>query len=125
MKNTHTLFLSIIALMFSAVTTAQEKKQLNDQQKTALVEQLKTDREKLALTEEQKGPFAEITKKYAEKMKEVNANTELSKLEKLKELKKLRMAKDEEIKVILTEDQFKIYEQIREDRKEKLRERRK
>jgi hypothetical protein len=125
MKNVKTVLACVMALCLSTVTQAQEKAQAADSQRQESVDRLKSDVSRLSLTEEQKAPFLEITKKYAEKVKAVNANTDLSKIDRLKEVKTLRIAKDEEVKSLLTEEQFKTYQEIREERKEKRREKRK
>lgn len=125
MKNVKKALTCLMMLVCGAVMQAQEKKEINEEQRQEFIDQLKADTAKLSLTEEQKPAFMEITKKYAEKAKEVNANTTLSKIDKLKEVKTLRIAKDEEMKTLLSEEQFKVYQEIREERKERRRERRK
>ncbi|AWI26535.1 hypothetical protein [Flavobacterium pallidum] len=108
-------------LLAATMATAQEKKEMNEEQRQEFIDQLKSDVSKLSLTEDQKAPFMEITKKYGEKAKEVNANTQLEKIQKLKEIKALRIAKDDEVKALLTAEQFKVYQEIREERKERRR----
>ena len=91
--------------------TAVEEKQLKDELKPKGME------ERLALTEEQKGPYKEINKKYAEKIKVLRENPEGDKIEKLKVAKSLQIDKDAEIKALLTEQQYTTYMDIRQERK--------
>ncbi len=125
MKNVKRVVACIMLFGCVVVMQAQDKKEMNEAQRQEFIDGLKADAAKLSLTEEQKAPFMEITRKYGEKMKEVNGNTALSKIDKLKQVKSLRIEKDAEIKALLTEEQFKIYQGIVDERKEKRRERRK
>ncbi|AWA30548.1 hypothetical protein HYN48_10855 [Flavobacterium magnum] len=115
------LLLPALLLTAGFTAVAQQEPQLNQKQNSEFIDQLKTDVKKLSLTEEQKAPFLEITRKYAEKAKEINADTSRKKIARLKEIKTLRINKDEEMKALLSEEQFKVYQDIRDERKARRR----
>lgn len=113
------LFLS---LWFNAMQ-AQSVSNFTDDQKEAVISQLKVDKERLALTPEQEGPFIEISKKYALKLKDLKASDENRKY-KFKKLKEIQGQKNEDIKSMLSNQQFITYLEIQSERKAKLKERR-
>lgn len=125
MKNLKFTLALIIGLAISSNTIqAQTKPAMPEERKAEMANQLKMDKEKLALTKEQEASYMEISKKYGEKLKSLRGNEEERKA-KMKEVKDLRDQKDAEMKVLLSEDQFKKYKEIQEERKEKMKGRRK
>lgn len=124
MKNSKVTFaLSLfLSLCFNAMQ-AQSVSNFTDDQKEAVISQLKVDKERLALTPEQEGPFIEISKKYALKLKDLKASDENRK-DKFKKLKEIQGQKNEDIKSMLSNQQFITYLEIQSERKAKLKERR-
>ena len=74
----------------------------------------------LQLTAEQEKPIHEINLKYANKTEELR-NTDESRSQKFKKLKDYNEAKDKELKVLLTEDQYKTYQAKKEEVKEEFK----
>lgn len=125
MKNLKFTLALIIGLAISSNTIqAQTKPAMPEDRKTEMVNQLKLDKEKLALTKDQEASYMEISKKYGEKLKSLRDN-DAERSAKMKEVKDLRDQKDAEMKVLLSEDQFKKYKEIQDERKEKMKGRRK
>ncbi|MGK4568615.1 hypothetical protein [Flavobacterium sp. 3HN19-14] len=127
MKNLKTSMTALaVGLLFSigAKAQVQEEKKLTNEQKKEIVENMKVNVERLALTDAQKEPFKEITKKYAEKAKAIKAGDE-TKIEKLKAAKALKEEKNAEMKTLLSESQYNTYLEIQNERKQKLLENRK
>lgn len=80
--------------------------------------------ENLSLNEDQTKKVSELNEKYAEKMGEIfqNANGDFSGMRE--KMGKLREEKNEELKTVLTEEQFKKYLELEEKRMEEMRQRR-
>ncbi|NER11842.1 hypothetical protein GWK08_00160 [Leptobacterium flavescens] len=79
---------------------------------------------KLNLSEAQKPRFIEISKRYADQMRNLQ-NSSKSRFGKYKEFKSIRKNKDAEMKRLLTADQFKTYKEIQKEVEKKVRENRK
>lgn len=123
MKNLKfTVALILGFLVVSNSLNAQSKPAISQDRKGEMVEQMKMDKEKLALSPEQEVKFKEISKKYAEKMKSLRADDEVKK-EKMEAIQKLKSEKDAEMKSLLSETQFKTYTTIQEERKMMRKER--
>ena len=120
MKN---LKISITTLMlFIAVAGfSQEQAKDSNAKKKEFAKEYKIAKEKLALTHEQEPKFTELTKFYAEKVKAVR-NSESTKKEKIKEFIEIRNQKNDAMKALLSEDQYKVYLQLSEERKLKMKE---
>jgi hypothetical protein len=76
-------------------------------------------KKELSITAEQEPGVQEVNMKYAQKAEELKAR-EGTKMEKFKELKAIDEAKDGELKSILSEEQFKVYQQKKEARQRKM-----
>ena len=85
---------------------------------------MKENRDRLNLTTEQEAPYKEITKRYALKLQGVKGST-MVRFEKLEKFKELQTQKNEEMKKLLSPEQFKTYIEIQEERKVKMMEKRK
>ena len=120
MKNLKTT-ISTLMLLIAVVGFSQEQKNDDKVQKKEFAKQYKIDKEKLALTPEQEPKFTELTKFYAEKVKAVR-NSESTKQEKIKEFIEIRNQKNDAMKALLSEDQNKVYLQLIEERKLKMKE---
>lgn len=124
MKNSKLVFALSLLFMFSFNSIqAQSKPKLSDEQKEAVVAQLKADKERLALTKEQEEPFMEISKKYLLQMKDLKQSDE-NRMEKFKALKEIQSQKNEEMKTLLNESQYVTYLDIQKERRAKLKDRR-
>jgi hypothetical protein len=112
------LALTILFTMSANIVTAQAT-----DKKAEMKEQMKAAKEKLALTADQEPKFMEISKKYALKMKEIKDGNQ-GKRDKFKAVKEIQSQKNEEIKMVLSEEQFKTYLQLQEERRAMMKERR-
>lgn len=108
------LIISFLFALNSNAIIAQET-----DKKEEMIEQLKIAKEQLSLSEKQELSFREITKKYAIKLKEIK-NNDSNKQDKMKMLKESRTAKDAEIKLLLTEEQYDKYLQMLEERRSQM-----
>jgi DNA-directed RNA polymerase subunit H (RpoH/RPB5) len=125
MKNLKfTIAFALFLVIGLTKSNAQTDKSLTDDQKSEMIQQMKMDKEKLALTETQEPIFKEITKKYGVQLKEVKESSE-AKRDKFRKLKTIRDEKNAEVKALLSEEQYKTYLTLQEERKEKMKERRK
>ncbi len=79
---------------------------------------------RLNLSEDQKEPFAEISKRYAIQLKDLK-NSGKSRYSKYKEYKNIERNKLSEMKVLLSKEQLKVYKELQEEVKKKLKEKRK
>ena len=100
----------ILLIVVSTATTAQGKK-MSDTQKKEVEEKLEQYFAKLNLTEGQKVSYREITKQYEEQYKFIK-DSGLSKTEKVEEIQKLKLQKDSEMEVLLSDEQFKEYKSL-------------
>ena len=122
-RKTYSFILAFFLMAFVQLN-AQVENGVTEEQKQEAIEQYKANAARLALTDGQKEPFKTITKKYAEKLKLVRASDE-SKVNKMKTVKALQSEKNAEMKVLLTESQFKTYLQIQDENVKKMKEKRK
>ncbi len=126
MKNVRQPVLLLIILLITAVTTKAQDKSIPPAADRAakLTEWMKTN---LQLTDEQLPKVQDINLKYANKADELRSMS-MGKRQKLQKLKSDGQAKDGELKAILTQDQYKIYEskkaELQKKFKEKAKERR-
>lgn len=113
-------FFAAVLLMLSFGVKAQSA----DSVKTtggraeALTEKMKT---KLSLTDEQVPQVQAINVKYAQKNQEIWAGSG-GKFAKFRALKSSQKAKGKEMKAVLNKDQYKKYEEMVEEMKNKARE---
>ncbi len=117
----HIFILAVLAL--TSTTIIAQEKELTEAQKTQIETQLEVYFEKLDLSEEQKPKFKEITKKYALQMKTLKSSNK-PKFAKYKEFKSIINFKNKEMKAILSNEQYKIYEETQEQMRRKMKEKR-
>jgi hypothetical protein len=79
--------------------------------------------EKLKLSDQQVEPIRAVNLKYAEKTGEIY-NSQKRKFRKLKEMRKMRENKDKELKTILTDEQYKMYEKNKNEMRERIKDKR-
>lgn len=123
MKNSKLIITGII-FSLSIAMNAQDKPKVSDEKKQEMVTKMKENRDRLNLTTEQEAPYKEITKRYALKLQGVKGST-MVRFEKLEKFKELQTQKNEEMKKLLSPEQFKTYIEIQEERKVKMMEKRK
>lgn len=117
MKNVKIIFsMAAVFILSTNTIIAQQKKTMSKEQKEVVQEQSKKNEELLALTEEQKIKYKEITKKYNGKLKALK-DSDANKMEKRKTIKKLEDDKNSELKSILSASQFNTYLEIKAERK--------
>lgn len=95
-----------------AETTPQERAELQTERMT----------EKLSLNESQKTQVYDLNLRYAEKMQQTYTGGG-GKLQRLKQMRAISQEKDQELKKVLTPEQYALYEKHREEMKEAMRER--
>lgn len=110
--------LIVTLLVASSITFAQDKK-LSEKQKEQAKEKLAQYFEKLNLSETQKTSYETIAKKYGEELKFVK-EASLSKQEKIKEVQRIQSEKDSELKELLSEEQYLVYQDFKTDQRKSL-----
>ena len=113
----------MLSVAFSTAASAQAEVQSTTTQ-PARESHFQENKERLAITPVQQRAYKEITKRYAEELKDVRQSS-LSREEKLEKAKEFMAAKDNEMKSFLSPDQFKVYLQMEEERKIRMTERKK
>tara|TARA_Y100000034_G_C6842855_1_gene381479 strand:+ start:635 stop:997 length:363 start_codon:yes stop_codon:yes gene_type:complete len=74
----------------------------------------------LALNEEQIPDYKEINKNFMEGLKDLR-NSGDNRSKRFEQMRKLSEKRDEDLKELLTEDQFKKYTKMQEERREQMR----
>lgn len=123
MKNLKIIY-TVALFSLTVAMNAQDKPNVSDEKKQEMVTKMKENRDRLNLTTEQEAPYKEITKRYALKLQGVKGST-MVRFEKLEKFKELQTQKNEEMKKLLSPEQFKTYIEIQEERKVKMMEKRK
>ena len=109
------IYFSLLLLM--AFTVSAQNPEFNREKANAAYE---AHIESLNLDKNQKIQFEEMDKKYQKKLKEIK-NNDQDRVTKFQYLKELRQERDEEMKLLLNEEQFKMYEQFKIQNKKKMR----
>ena len=109
------IYFSLLLLM--AFTVSAQNPEFNREKANAANE---AHIESLNLDKNQKIQFEEMNKKYQKKLKEIK-NNDQDRVTKFQDLKELRQERDEEMKLLLNEEQFKMYEQFKIQNKKKMR----
>lgn len=118
----HILILAIVMLI--GTSTVAQSGDFTAEQKTQFEEQQASYLDELDLSEDQTEKFKEISRRYAGQMKSLK-ESDKSRLSKYKELKSIQKNKNEEMKTLLSEEQYQIYEKMQEEMKKKMKEKRK
>jgi hypothetical protein len=121
MKKLQSTFALVFFLMIGLTITAQEKSPISDDKKQEIREQMKMDKEKLTLTDAQEVTYKEITKKYGTQLKALRDSGDKRK-DKHKKVKEMQEQKNVEMKGLLSEEQYKTYLELQEERRAKLKE---
>ncbi len=96
---------------------------MTEQEKQEAIARYQAYMEKLNLTEEQKPLVEEANMKYFEGLSTLKKSG-ASRLEKYKTFKSLSSTRDDEMKKILTPDQYKIYKENQAEQREQFKEQR-
>ena len=99
---------------------AQSKDNLSDDQKKEIKKQMEANEERLNLNEDQKNSYRRINRKYG-KMARVVRDEETERTAKKEKLEKIRDDRNGEMKVLLSADQYKIYQEIEAERQEQMK----
>ena len=111
-----TFFLSIITILMSITVSAQYSEIDIEKAKANIEEQF----ESLNLNDDQKTQLKEINEKYRLKLESIR-NSNKTRLAKFQTLQTLSKEKDAEMKLLLNEDQFKIYKTYQKQSRDKRR----
>lgn len=119
----HTIVTSILflaCLLFTAEAHSQsvESKATSEQRAKKMTDKMK---ETLSLADAQYQPIYEINLKYV-KINEQLKSSDDSKMTKFRNFKATQEAKAKEMKTVLTSDQYKEYEKLADEMKDKLKE---
>lgn len=105
-------------------TSPQDARKNNPNKKTPEERaKMMTDRmkEKLVLTDAQYTPVYNIHLKYAKKNEELKQSTE-DKKAKGQKFQALQTEKDKELKTVLTDEQYKKYQALKQEKKDEMKE---
>lgn len=105
------IIITVTLLLINIISSAQEKG-LTEEQKVKAKIELEQYFEKLQLTETQKQTYEAITRKYGEQLKFIKESG-LSKQKKIKEVQRIQADKDKELKQLLSEQQYQIYQDFK------------
>ena len=111
------IILLSVFLIFISNTISAQNLEFNIERAMSKIE---NHMESMKLNDDQKTQFKEINEKYRLKLESIK-NSDKTRFVKFQDLKKLRKEKNKEIKLILNEDQFKIYKTYQEQSKDKKR----
>lgn len=111
----------VLTAILSAGAFAQNK--MTDEQKQEAKARYEQYKQKLNLTDEQSKKVDAINATYFEGIAELKKSN-ASKLSKYRKFKTLNADRDKKMKEVLTKEQFKIYKQQQEERKEEFKQRR-
>ena len=110
-----------LAILLSATVSAQSK--LTDEQTKEAKAKYEEYKQKLNLNEDQSKKVDAINTTYFEGIAALK-NSNASKLSKYRKFKSLNSDRDQQMKDVLTKDQYKIYKEQQEERKEEFKQRR-
>lgn len=114
-----TILLLMLSMNFSDLN-AQSKDNLSDDQKKEMKKQMEANEERLNLNDDQKETYRKINHKYGKIAREVR-DEEVERAAKKEKLEKIRDERNGEMKVLLSDEQYKIYEEIEAERKEQMK----
>lgn len=111
----------VLTTIFSAGVLAQSK--MTEEQMKKAKARYEQYKQKLNLTNDQSKKVDAINTTYFEGIAELKKN-DASKLSKYRRFKSLSSDRDKKMKEVLTKEQYKIYKQQQEERKEEFKQRR-
>ncbi len=122
MKNFKIIISLVFLLIFSNTVKAQERIERTPEQKAEKMAEMKQNLEKLQLSAEQLTSFKEISKRYGEKRKGIISGN-ADRKEKHQQMQDLGSKKEDEMRKILSESQFKTYQELEQQHRAKMKER--
>lgn len=93
---------------------------MTEEQKEAFKKNMEEYVSSLNLTEDQKEAFKAINEKYATKMQAVKEG-DGSRRKKMKQLKTINKDKNEEVKALLSDEQYEIYKEKTKEMQQKMK----
>lgn len=108
---------AMVVMATSANAQSTDSARTPESRAATLTERMKTQ---LSLTDDQVTAVQSINVKYAQKNQEIWTGAG-GRLAKFRDLKSSQKDKDKELKAVLDKDQYKKYEAMREEMKEKAR----
>ncbi len=122
MKTTKFMCVGLLGMtLFTTTLLAQEGKKSLEELITLSTEQLD---KKLELSDEQQDQVYKISLKYAQKAQDLKASS-ASKLEKYRAYQADNKAKEAEMEQVLSKEQFKEWQKISDENRDKMKENRK
>lgn len=110
------IILLSVFLIFISNTVSSQNLEFNIEKDMSKIE---NHMESIKLNDDQKSQFKEINEKYRLKLESIK-NSDKTRFVKFQDLKKLRKEKEEEMKLLLSEDQFKVYKEYQKQNKDKI-----
>lgn len=118
------MFSLVLSLLFIGMNVSYAQDATADEKSEAkkeVAKQLVKNMMALNLSEAQKPSYKEITKRYAGELKNVKEQ-DTGKFKKLKAMKSIVKRKNEEMRNLLTKDQYTLYLEQQEEMKEEIKE---
>lgn len=112
-----------VAILLTAAISGFSQSKLTEAQKKEWKAKQEAYKAKLNLTEDQATKMEEINMAYLESLSELKQSGG-SRLSKLKKFKSLSNERDNKVKKILTEEQYKLYKEHQKEMKEDFKEQR-
>jgi hypothetical protein len=119
MKNILTLFAMIVLSTVSISSSAQSK--MTPEEKEALKAKFAAYKEKLSLSEDQSVKVEAINATYFEGLSQLKNSNE-RKMSRYKKFKALQSTRDQQMKEVLNEEQYKMYKEFQKEIREDLKE---
>ena len=113
----------LLLLVTITATNVSAQSKMTDEQKKEAKARYQEYKDKLNLTDDQSKKVDAINSTWFEGISALK-NSDDSKLAKYKKVKSLNADRDKKMKEVLTKEQFKIYKQQQEERREAFKQRR-
>jgi Spy/CpxP family protein refolding chaperone len=120
MKIAPTFKIALLAAFFSAsALQAQTRPGLSPERKQELVNLSQESKERLKLTPEQDPKFDEISTRYFQEFRAIKTGND-GVTEKFNKVRDSQIRKDAEMQKLLTPDQYQLYLQIQQERRDRM-----
>lgn len=124
MKQWLIILIGAIGMLSQSAVAQSQTSRLTEEQKEELIKEMEAYMEEMNLTEDQEEKYKEISLKYLDEFKGLRESND-SKLGKYRKAKDLQEKKNKEMRDLLDDRQYKLYLEKQEERREKMKERRK
>lgn len=121
MKTLRICFTIAVVGIMAINVSAQQR--MSEEQKQEMRERYNQYRTKLNLTKDQETQVEEINKKFFEGLSQIRESSD-RRLGKYKMYKSLQADRDRDMKVVLTNEQYKTYQEFQKEMREEFRENR-